>query len=221
MNTKQRIIKEALTLFAERGYNDVYVSDIAQAVGIKAPSLYKHFKSKQEIFNAILEELKRSYTQQAVMLHINGNNTQADADIYAEANEKSFVKMGKGLFLYFLHDEYAKLFRKMLTIEQFHNSELSGLYSRQYFDDPLKYQSDLFALLIGRGIFKEENADIMALHFYSPIYTLLTLCDRHPDRENEALKMLEKHIKQFNCIYSREGKVKRARGVFDLREDEK
>lgn len=204
METKQRIIKEALTLFAEKGYNDVYVSDIAQAVGIKAPSLYKHFKSKQEIFNAILEELKRSYTRQAVMLHINGNNTQVDADIYAEVNEKSVVEMGKGLFLYFLHDEYAKLFRKMLTIEQFHNSELSELYSRQYFDDPLKYQSDLFALLIGRGIFKEENADIMALHFYSPIYTLLTLCDRHPDRENEALKMLEKHIKQFNCIYLRE-----------------
>lgn len=204
MNTKQKIIKEALALFAERGYNDVYVNDIAQAVGIKAPSLYKHFKSKQEIFNAILEELKRSYTQQAKMLHINGNNTQADADIYAEVNEKSFVEMGKGLFLYFLHDEYAKLFRKMLTIEQFHNMELSELYSRQYFDDPLKYQRDLFSLLIGKGIFKDKNANIMALHFYSPIYTLLTLCDRHPDRESEALKMLEEHIKQFNCVYLRE-----------------
>lgn len=204
MNTKQKIIKEALALFAERGYNDVYVNDIAQAVGIKAPSLYKHFKSKQEIFNAILEELKRSYTQQAKMLHINGNNTQADADIYAQVNEKSFVEMGKGLFLYFLHDKYAKLFRKMLTIEQFHNTELSELYSRQYFDDPLKYQSDLFSLLIGKGIFKGKNANIMALHFYSPIYTLLTLCDRHPDRESEALKILEEHIKQFNCIYTRE-----------------
>ena len=102
MNTKQRIMKEALTLFAEKGYNDVYVSDIAQAVGIKAPSLYKHFKSKQEIFDAILEELKRSYTQQAAMLNINGNNTQIDADIYAEVSESSLVEMGKGLFLYFL-----------------------------------------------------------------------------------------------------------------------
>lgn len=166
MNTKQKIIKEALALFAERGYNDVYVNDIAQAVGIKAPSLYKHFKSKQEIFNAILEKLKQSYIQQAEMLHINGNNTQADADIYAEVNEKSFVEMGKGLFLYFLHDEYAKLFRKMLTIEQFHNTELSELYSRQYFDDPLKYQRDLFSLLIGKGIFKDKNADIQNALFY-------------------------------------------------------
>lgn len=206
MNTKQKIIKEALILFAERGYNDVYVNDIAQAVGIKAPSLYKHFKSKQEIFNAILEELKKSYTRQAEMLHIDGNNTQADADIYAKVSEKSLVEMGKGLFLYFLHDEYVKLFRKMLTIEQFHNTELSELYSRQYFDDPLKYQSGLFSLLIDKGILKGENANIMALHFYSPIYTLLTLCDRHPERENEALKMLGEHIKQFNCVYLKENK---------------
>lgn len=203
MNTKQRIIKEALTLFAKRGYNDVYVSDIAQAVGIKAPSLYKHFKSKQEIFNAILEEMKKSYDKQTERLHINGNNTQMDADIYAEVSEDTFVEMGTGLFLYFLHDEYVKLFRKMLTIEQFHNPELSELYSKQYFDNPIKYQSSLFSFMLSRGIFKEENADIMALHFYSPIYTLLTLCDRHPNREKEALEILEEHIRQFNRIYSR------------------
>lgn len=204
MNTKQRIIKEALTLFAEKGYSDVYVSDIAQAVGIKAPSLYKHFKSKQEIFNAILEELKKNYTEQAAVLNINGNNEQADADIYADISESSLVEMGKGLFLYFLHDEYVTLFRKMLTIEQFHNAELSELYSKQYLDDPLQYQSALFSLLTAKGKFKEENADIMALHFYAPIYTLLTLCDRHPDRENEALRMLEQHIRQFNRLYRKE-----------------
>lgn len=204
MNTKQRIIKEALTLFAEKGYSDVYVGDIAQAVGIKAPSLYKHFKSKQEIFNAILEELKTSYTEQARVLNINGNDEQTDANIYADISESSLVEMGKGLFLYFLHDEYVTLFRKMLTIEQFHNTELSELYSKQYFDDPLKYQSSLFSLLISKGKFKEENADIMALHFYAPIYTLLTFCDRHPDRENEVLRTLEEHIKQFNRLYRKE-----------------
>lgn len=206
MNTKQKIIKEALTLFAERGYNDVYVNDIAQAVGIKAPSLYKHFKSKQEIFNAILEGMKRNYIQQIKIFRINRNNTQINIDIYEEASERFLVEMGKSMFLYFLHDEYTKLFRKMLTIEQFHDTELSEFYSRQYFDEPLKYQKDLFSLLIGKGIFKDESADIMALQFYSPIYTLITLCDRHPERESEALKMLEEHIKQLNCVYLRKNK---------------
>lgn len=64
----------------------------------------------------------------------------------------------------------------------------------------------MFSLLIDKGIFKDESADIMALQFYSPIYTLITLCDRHPERESEALKMLEEHIKQLNCVYLRENK---------------
>ena len=65
MNTKQRIMDEALTLFAEKGYGNVFVGQIAEAVGIKAPSLYKHYKSKQDIFNAILDEMKRRYDMQA------------------------------------------------------------------------------------------------------------------------------------------------------------
>ena len=47
MNTKQKILLESLRLFSQRGYDAVSVEQIAAAVGIKAPSLYKHYKSKQ------------------------------------------------------------------------------------------------------------------------------------------------------------------------------
>ena len=56
MNTKKRILDEALTLFSEKGYASVFVADIAKAVGIKAPSLYKHYKSKQDIFRTCLHK---------------------------------------------------------------------------------------------------------------------------------------------------------------------
>ena len=201
MNTKKRILNEALTLFAEKGYGNVYVGQIAEAVGIKAPSLYKHYKSKQDIFNAILEEMKLNYEKQASALNMNGNDADADADIFSAASEDNLVKMGIGLFSYFLHDEYACKFRKMLTIEQFHNSELSQLYTRQYADDPLSYQSSIFKILCSKGLLTPSDTDIMALQFYAPIYMLLTLCDRQPEREPEALKLLEQHIRQFNKIY--------------------
>ena len=55
MDTKEKILKEALTLFSGKGYSAVYVGDIADAVGIKAPSLYKHYKSKQAIFDSCVE----------------------------------------------------------------------------------------------------------------------------------------------------------------------
>ena len=47
MHTKQRILREALRLFSQKGYDAVSVEQNANAVGIKAPSLYKHYKSKQ------------------------------------------------------------------------------------------------------------------------------------------------------------------------------
>ena len=77
----------------------------------------------------------------------------------------------------------------MLTIEQFHNSELSELYTKQYADEPLSYQATMLALLCTGEVLKKEDTDIMALHFYAPIYMLLTICDRQPEREAEALEL--------------------------------
>lgn len=206
MNTKKKILDEALSLFSQKGYTNVFVAEIAEAVGIKAPSLYKHYKSKHDIFDAILDEMKQSYDKQAAMLNMNGNNAAADADVFAAVNEDGLVKMGMGLFLFFLHDEYMQKFRKMLTIEQFNNPELAELFSKQYFDDALKYQSALFEMLCKQGVLKDDNPYIMALQFYSPIYTLLTMCDRAPHREAELTAQLEQHIRQFSRIYSKEEK---------------
>lgn len=206
MSTKKKILDAALTLFSEKSYANVFVAEIAEAVGIKAPSLYKHYKSKQDIFNAILDEMKNSYDKQASILNLNGNNASADTEIYASVSENEIVKMGLGLFSYFLHDEYAQKFRKMLTIEQFNNSELAQLFTKQYTDDPLSYQAALFSMLCLKGVLKEENPNVMALQFYAPIFMLLTLCDRDPNREAEFTALLEQHVLQFTKLYRKEEK---------------
>ena len=178
MDTKKKILDVALTLFSERGYGNVYVGQIAEGVGIKAPSLYKHYKSKQDIFNAILEEMRNRYNQQTSLLHITGSDFQSDSKFYNNISEDDLVKIGIGLFSFFLHDEYECKFRKMLTIEQFSNKELAELFSQQYFDEPLKYQAGLLQLLTMQGHMKNEDANVMALQFFAPIYLLMTVCDR-------------------------------------------
>ena len=205
MNTKKRILDEALTLFSEKGYANVFVAEIADAVGIKAPSLYKHYKSKQDIFNAILDEMKNNYDKQAAMLNMNGNNAVADAEVFSAVSEDGLVEMGMSLFRFFLHDGYTQKFRKMLTIEQFHNPQLAELFTKQYIDDSLKYQSAMFEILCKNNILKGENPEIMALQFHAPIFMLLTMCDREPEREEELTMLLEKHIRQFVRLYSKEG----------------
>jgi len=203
MDTKQRILDEALTLFSEKGYAHVYVNDIAEKVGIKAPSLYKHYKNKQAIFDAIIDEMNNRFEQQAQSLSINGTDPTADVEAYKNMDEDNLVKLGCNLFLYYLHDSYTKRFRKMLTMEQFRDKELAKVYSAQYFDNPLTYQGMLLGLLVAQGLLVADDIPIMTLHFYSPIYMLLTVCDREPEREEEALVLIEKHIRQFDKVYGR------------------
>lgn len=203
MDTKRKILDAALTLFSENGYTNVFVAQIAEAVGIKAPSLYKHYKSKRDIFNAILDEMKASYDRQAAALALDGNNSAADAMTFAAVSEDGLVQMGMSLFRFFLHDEYTQKFRKMLTLEQFHNPELAQLFSRQYIDDSLKYQSAMFAVLCEAGVLTGDDPYTMALQFHAPIYTLLTMCDREPDREQELTELLERHIRQFSKVYGK------------------
>ena len=207
MSTKKRILDEALTLFSQKGYANVYVAQIAEAVGIKAPSLYKHHKSKQDIFNAILDEMKSSYDRQAALLNMDGSDAGADAAVFSEVSEDELVKMGLGLFMYFLHDEYAQKFRKMLTVEQFSNPELAELFTKQYAEYPLSYQSAMFATLSSKGILKDCDPKVTALQFYAPMYMLLTMCDREPQREAELTVLLEQHIRQFSIIYGGEKRI--------------
>ena len=190
MDTKQRILDEALTLFSEKGYANVFVGDIADAVGIKAPSLYKHYKSKKAIFDAIIDLMNSRFAEQAKAMNISGNDASVDASIYKSLSEDQLLKLGRE-------------FRKMLTLEQFHDSDLAKVYSKLYGDDPLSYQGMLFGFMVTAGVLKTDNVQIMTLHFYAPIYYLLTICDREPEREPEMLKLLDEHIKQFDHLYGR------------------
>lgn len=201
MNTKQRIIENALILFSEKGYEAVTVANIAEAVGIKAPSLYKHFKSKQDIFESILAELQSRYAMQASMLNIGGMDAKEDVASYMNISAQALEDMVKGLFAFFLHDEYTARFRKMMTIEQYKNLEIANLYSKQYFDDVISYQEILFANLMQQGIIKDGDARTVAFQFFTPILSLIELCDRQPEREAEAYQYLEAHVRQFNRMY--------------------
>ena len=203
MNTKEKILDEALTLFSEKGYANVFVGDIADRVGIKAPSLYKHYKNKKAIFDAIIEEMNRRFEEQAKAMQINGTDAAADAGIYKNLSEDQLLKLGREFFLYYLHDDYNRKFRKMLTLEQFHDTDLAKVYSKLYVDDPLSYQGMLFGFMVMAGVLQTDNVQVMTLHFYSPIYFMLTICDREPEREPEMLKLLDEHIKQFDRLYGR------------------
>ena len=58
-NTKERILDEALKLFAQSGYMGTSMNDIAASLGVTKAALYKHYTSKQEILDSIVEKMNQ------------------------------------------------------------------------------------------------------------------------------------------------------------------
>ena len=204
MDTKHKILLEALRLFSKRGYDTVSVEQIASAVGIKAPSLYKHYKSKQEIFDAIFEETARRYDAFTDTISVHVTNSEQDVIEFEKITADDLVQKVRSLIEYSLHDEYVCMFRRMMTIEQFRSRELSELYSRRYVNQIHDYHSRLFTKMIADGVLEDEDPVILAMMYDAPILVLLGECDRHPEKEEEYMKTLESHVRLFYKTFHRD-----------------
>ena len=200
-NTKQVIADKALELFSQRGYQGVTVADIAEAVGIKAASLYKHYPSKQQIFDSLLRQAANNYQRFAGTLGLDGTAFEKDVERFAQLDTESLVEAGMAMFLFFLHDETTAKLRRMMTIEQYANKTASQLLIDQYIDLPLNYQSALLGVFKANGLLNDVDCDMAAAHFYSPLYLMLVLCDNAPEREEEAMDFLKRHVTQFKKLY--------------------
>ena len=116
-DTKQKILDKALALFSSRGYDAVSVGEIAQAVGIKAPSLYNYFPSKQAIFDALVESVAAQYTRDTDQISIHVQNAPQDIPVSTAITEDALYEKVRQIFEYSLHNETIRRFRRMMTIE--------------------------------------------------------------------------------------------------------
>lgn len=203
MNTREKIVLEALRLFSQRGYDAVSVEQIAAAVGIKAPSLYKHYRSKRDIFDAIFAEAATRYEAFTDTISVHFQDSGQDAALFEAITAEDLVEKVRALVAYSLHDEFVSLFRRMMTVEQFRTPELSALYSRRYVEQIHAYHTGLFARMIAAGVLADEDPATLALLYDAPILVMLGECDRHPDKEPEAMRTLEAHVLLFYKTFKR------------------
>ena len=196
-DTKRRILDKALELFSTQGYDSVSVGEIAKAVGIKAPSLYNHFPSKQAIFDAIVEATAAQYERDTDRIDIHVQDAERDIPVFTEITAEGLFEKVHQIFEYSLRNESISRFRRMMTIEQFRSPELAALYSQRYVDRVLRYHAGIFRDLIAAGEIREEDPDTLALLYVAPVLTLIGICDRQPEREDECLQKLREHVELF------------------------
>lgn len=202
METKERILHEALALFSERGYDGVSMRQIAAAVGIQAASLYSHYAGKEYLFRAILEFAQERFAE---TMHSLGLAADPDPQSVMELKEKDLQRISREIFLHLLKDPTAAALRRLLTAEQFRHSIAGQTYQHLYIESVLDSQTRIFKAFISAGTMRKGDPAITALHFYAPILLLLNKYDRQPDKEAKALAALEAHVNQFMRRYGRKG----------------
>lgn len=201
MTTKERITDEALNLFSRRGYKGTSVKSIADAVGIKDSSIYKHFKSKREIVDAIVEQMQKRMEEMSVRIGLPSNEREQEAVFFGSLSIEGLQSLSREVFLFYLQDEFMSRFWRFATMEQYQDPAIYNIFRNLFMEQSITYQKTLFQEMIRQGIFHHGDPEIMALHFYAPIFFLLCKYTERNDQVEEALEILNRHIAEFSRNY--------------------
>lgn len=181
--SRENMLLVALRLFAQKGYEATSIFDIAHELQITKGAIYKHFKNKQDILNAIIskmEENDQRFAEQFIMpIHV---LSLEELEAYQKVTMKQVIDFSIAMFTYWTEDEFASLFRKMLTIEQYHDKKMNLLYQNYLGDGPYQYILDIFKTM------ELKDYEEKSLIFYGPMFSLYSLSDIDLELAKERLQ---------------------------------
>ena len=204
--TKERILNIALELFAQNGYLGTSMSDIAKQLGFTKAALYKHYASKQEILDQIVERMNRMDYERAEEYEMPETEPDGFAEAYMHTPIEKIRIYSLAQFDHWTKETFSANFRKMLTLEQYRDPKLAQLHHDYLAGGPLEYMAAIFRKLAD----SDEEAMQLALDFYGPMYLLYSVYDGAEDKASVA-PLLDAHIRRFiekvESEYRRTGEI--------------
>lgn len=191
--TKEKILLTSLKLFAQDGYEAVSISKISGELGMAKSALYKHYKNKRDIFDSIINRMDELDYERAREYNMPEGNMDEIIKGYRKISIDKIRIYTEAQFKHWTEEEFPSLFRRMLTLEQYRNQEMSDLYQKYLVSGPIEYMTYLFAGITG----KKEEAKQLAIEFYGPIFLMYSLYDNKRE-EDDLAEMLKKHVDRFS-----------------------
>lgn len=192
MTTRDRILDETLTLFAENGYDGTSVEQIAEKVGIKAPSLYNHFKGKEDILNALIDLAEARYEEFfGSDKHIGKLPESKDEFIQTALQKVSFT----------MRDPMIRKMRKFLVREQFRNDRFAEITTKHQLSGIQDMYTKIIEGMMSMGLFKEDDPELLATEVTAPVALWIAKADRQPECEQESMDSIERHVRHFCNVY--------------------
>ena len=168
------------------------MNDIAKQLGFTKAALYKHYTSKQEILDRIVERMNEMDYERAKQFEMPEGNLTEIVAAYQKTPIEKVRAYSKAQFLHWTEEEFSSCFRKMLTLEQYREPQMAQLYQNYLASGPLTYMEALFSGMLG----DEGKASQTALDFYGPVFLLYSIYDGAEDK-SQVIKLLEGHMDHF------------------------
>jgi len=190
--TKSRILDEALIMFAENGYRGTNLRDLAARLGLSKSALYKHYTGKEDIWNALLDRMESYYAE-----HF-GTAEQLPT---TPASGEELLALSMRMIDFTVHDPRIILTRKLLLTEQFHDERVCRLATKHFLIGTQKIYTCIFEKMMAEGILKKGDPAMLAFMYTAPITSLIQLCTREPDKQEEVMVRSEEFIRYFIATY--------------------
>ena len=187
-DTKERILEAALEMFSQRGYEGTNIRELTASLGLVKSGVYKHFESKEAIWNALLDQMIRYYGERF--------GSPEHLPPVPDSLEE-LVETTMRLVDLTVHDEKVVMTRKLLTIEQFRDERARDLATRHFLTGLTEMFTPLFAGMMDKGLLRKDDPAMLAFAYTAPVSALIHLCDREPDKTREAMKQAEAFSRHF------------------------
>jgi AcrR family transcriptional regulator len=191
-DTKEKILTKALELFSRKGYEGTNINELMGSVGLVKSAMYRHFNSKEEIWNALLDRLIAYYEERF--------GSAENLPPVPESPEE-LLAMTMRMVNFTVHDETVVMTRKLLTIEQYRDERARKLATKHFLTGLTEMFSHVFSGMMEKGLLRRENPELLAFSYTAPISSLIHLCDREPDRTDDALDRIEAFARLFIQTY--------------------
>ena len=191
-DTKEKILTKALELFSRKGYEGTNINELMGSVGLVKSAMYRHFNSKEEIWNALLDRLIAYYEERF--------GSAENLPPVPESPDE-LLAMTMRMVNFTVHDETVVMTRKLLTIEQYRDERARKLATKHFLTGLTEMFSHVFSGMMEKGLLRRENPELLAFSYTAPISSLIHLCDREPDRTDDALDRIEAFARLFIQTY--------------------
>ncbi len=191
-DTKERILAAALDMFSQRGYDGTNIRELTASLGLVKSSMYRHFESKEEIWNTLLDELIAYY---------DARFGSAEHLPPVPDSLEALVEMTMRMVDFTVHDERIIKSRKLLTIEQFRDDRARSLATRHFLTGLSEMFTPVFSGMMDKGLLRRDDPAMLAFAYTAPISALIHLCDREPEKTEDAIRRIEAFSRHFIRVY--------------------